>query len=287
MSLKLADAVGDRSVVNTWTSAMAGIKKAVNEHLWDPAQNLFFDNDRNQTPSALRPQDGNSWAIVAGITEADRAASISTSLMKRWVRPYGALAPEAGQTVSPFASGFEVQAHYLAGFPERAVDLIGFMWADFMLDDPRMTNSSFIEGYSINGDLHYAPYSNDARVSHAHGWSTGPTSALTFFGAGVQLTTAMGKTWLIQPRLGGLKRITAGYKTLLGEFSASWTAGKAESVTGEFGPPEGTSGTLILPKSKEILIVSGPNGRVFPSSTANDVLVFRGLPGGGYRIRNS
>lgn len=35
-------------------------------------------------------------------------------------------------------------------------------------DDPRMTNSSFIEGYSTNGSLSYAPYSNDARISYAH-----------------------------------------------------------------------------------------------------------------------
>ena len=29
------------------------------------------------------------------------------------------------------------------------------------------------------GELHYAPYSNDPRISHAHGWATGPTSSLT------------------------------------------------------------------------------------------------------------
>jgi hypothetical protein len=32
-----------------------------------------------------------------------------------------------------------------------------------MLDDPRMTNSTFIEGYSSDGSLHYAPYKNDPR----------------------------------------------------------------------------------------------------------------------------
>ena len=47
-----------------------------------------------------------------------------------------------------------------------------------MLDDPRMTNSTFVEGYSATGELHYA-YTNDPRISHAHGWATGPTSSLT------------------------------------------------------------------------------------------------------------
>ncbi|KAF2187889.1 glycoside hydrolase family 78 protein [Zopfia rhizophila CBS 207.26] len=260
MSLRLAEAVGDDSVVANWTAAMAGIKDAVNEHLWDPAQNLFFDNDRNQTASAIHPQDGNSWAVVAGIVDADRAAAISTSLMDRWVRPYGAPAPEAGATISPFATGFEVQAHYLAGFPERAVDLIEFMWADFMLDDPRMTNSSLIEGYSTNGDLHYAPYDNDARISHAHGWATGPTSALTFFAAGLQVNSTNGKTWLIQPRLGTLGRVTAGFETVLGKYSANWTAADAGNIKGDFQTPDGTLGNLILPSGNGKLALDGQKG---------------------------
>lgn len=207
--------------------------------------------------------------------------------MNRWIRPYGAPAPEAGATISPFASGFEVQAHFLAGFPERAIELIEFMWADFMLDDPRMTNSSFIEGYSTNGDLHYAPYSNDARISHAHGWATSPTSALTFFAAGIQLTTAVGKTWLVQPRLGSLKRVTAGYESPLGEFSASWTAAGGNSMTGEFKTPDGTMGTLIIPAGSGYLVISGPKGPVSQSSESNGTLTFTNLPGGSYTIRSN
>ncbi|PVH70331.1 glycoside hydrolase family 78 protein [Cadophora sp. DSE1049] len=287
VSLRLAEAVDDSSVVATWTSAMEGIKNAINERLWDSAQNLFFDNDVNKTESSLHPQDGNSWAIIAGVVDEERAESISTALAARWVRPYGAPAPEAGATISPFASGFEVQAHFLSGNPERAIELIEFMWADFMLDDPRMTNSSFIEGYSTNGDLHYAPYDNDARVSHAHGWATGPTSALTFFAAGLQLTSAVGKTWLVQPRLGSLGRVAAGFETPLGEFSASWSSEQSDSPVGEFKTPGGTSGTLILPGRNLKLVVSGPQGSATPSSNFSGNLVFTNLPGGSYQVRKS
>ncbi|KAH7333046.1 alpha-L-rhamnosidase [Rhexocercosporidium sp. MPI-PUGE-AT-0058] len=284
LSLKLAEAIGDTSEMNTWTAAMARIKISANKLLWDPAQSLYFDND---TATTLHPQDGNSWAVIAGIADAARASAISTSLAARWIRPYGAPAPEAGSTISPFASGFEVQAHYLAGHPELAEDLISFMWADFMLDDPRMTNSSFIEGYSTNGDLHYSPYSNDARVSHAHGWSTGPTSALTFYGAGLQLTSAMGKTWLVQPRLGSLNRVTAGYETSLGQFSATWAMAGGNVLTGSFATPSESTGTLIVPRGNGKLTVSGPFGRVSPSNETSDALVFLNLPGGGYKIWSS
>ncbi|KAH8585909.1 Six-hairpin glycosidase-like protein [Bisporella sp. PMI_857] len=286
LSVRLAKAVGDESRVGAWTSAMQGIKQAINDRLWDPKSNLYFDNDHNQSETAVRPQDGNSWAVIAGIANDERAAAISTSLKQRWIRPFGAPAPEAGPTISPFVSGFEAQAHYIAGFPERAVDLIEFMWADFMLDDPRMTNSSFIEGYSTNGDLHYAPYDdNDARISHAHGWSSGPTSTLTFFGAGLQVVTALGKTWLIQPKLGGLKHVSAGYKTSLGAFSVDWVQLDQVRVVGHFKTPGNTSGTLILPKGNDNVVVRGPRGIVGSPKVTNQGLVFADLPGGDYIIK--
>ncbi|KAH8897926.1 bacterial alpha-L-rhamnosidase domain protein [Thozetella sp. PMI_491] len=262
-SLQLAAALNDHTQDDVWSSAMTTIKLAINERLWDPKQNLFFDNDSNQSATAVHPQDGNSWVIIAGVVDQDRAASISTALKDRWVRPYGAPAPEAGATISPFATGFEVQAHFMAGFPERAIDLIEFMWADFMLDDPRMTNSSFIEGYATDGELHYAPYDNDARVSHAHGWATSPTSSLTFLAAGLRLTAAAGKTWVVEPKLGGLQHLEAGYTTALGDFSASWeAAGDSGGVSGSFSTPKGTSGTLLLPNTGSSVTVDGPSGQV-------------------------
>lgn len=287
MSIKLATELNDTTTVATWSSSLKGIKKAVNEQLWDPTENLFFDNDVNRTSTSLHPQDGNSWVIMSGLVDPARAANISTALQARWIRPYGAPAPEAGATISPFASGFEVQAHFLAGCPQRAIDLIEFMWADFMLDDPRMTNSSFIEGYATNGDLHYAPYDNDARISHAHGWATGPTSALTFLVAGLQLSSKEGKTWVLQPRLGSLRYVKAGYKTGLGEFTVDWSGeGEGTKLMGNFSTPKGTMGSLILPAGSQI-ILDGPHGCV--KSGTNSIsgqVIFANIPGGSYRVRS-
>ncbi|CAL3972999.1 unnamed protein product [Diplocarpon coronariae] len=296
VSLELADAVGDTAHRRRWTSAMAGIKAAANARLWDPAQNLYRDND---TGTSLHPQDGNAWAVVSGIADAARAAAVSTALRSRWIRPYGAPAPEAAGIISPYASGFELQAHYLAGFPQRAVELMEFMWADFMLDDPRMTNSTLVEGYSTDGSLRYL-YAHDARVSHAHGWATAPTATLTFLGAGVQLLTAAGATWRVQPRLGGLKRVTAGYETPLGRFAAEWrAAGDGDGgdgdggLVGSFETPEGTAGTLVLPAGDVRPVVTGPRGLEHPSGadvgtgtgTGPGTWTFTGLPGGSYAVR--
>lgn len=246
LGLKLAGILKDTSVTSSYTKAMSGIKTAANDRLWDASMNLYRDNDTTPLTS-LHPQDGNCWAIISGLTDSmAQSVNISEALKARW-GPYGAPAPEAGKTISPFISGFELQAHYLAGQPQYAVQLMKLMWADFMLDDPRMTNSTFIEGYSTNGDLHYAPYTNDPRISHAHGWATGPTSTLTFHAAGLQITGAAGSSWAVMPSLGGLTEIEAGYQTKLGDFSVKVSAGSAGGMSIQFSTPKGTTGVLSVP----------------------------------------
>lgn len=150
-------------------------------------------------------------------------------------------------TISPFASGFELQAHIAAGNALNALDLIRLEWG-YMLDGPNMTNSTFIEGYSADGSLVYAPYSNDARISHAHGWSTGPTGMLSQFVAGIQVTAAAGSEWRIAPLVGDLTTVVSGMSTSLGSFSVDIGADGAGGITSlSFETPEGTTGDVVLP----------------------------------------
>lgn len=156
------------------------------------------------------------------------------------------------------------------------------MWADFMLDDLRMTNSSFIEGYSTNGSLHYVPYDNDARLSYAHGWATSPTSTLSFYAAGLQLTGPTGRTWSVQPRLGSLNDVSSGYETPLGSLHASWTVERNKELTDRFSTPRGTSGTLVLPEGKGRRVQLRRKGRIVASRKGAST--YEHLPGGDYTI---
>lgn len=61
---------------------MTGMKTAVNCELWDDEQGLYYDNDTIRVPESVHPQDGNSWAIISGIADTQRAASISKALME-------------------------------------------------------------------------------------------------------------------------------------------------------------------------------------------------------------
>lgn len=226
----------------------------------------------------MHPQDGNAWAVLSNLTSTPaRAVAVTTALRARW-GPYGAPAPEAGSepaTVSPFVGYFELLAHYTTGEyggsnnngtvggAAAAHELLRTQWGRFMLDDPRMTRSTFIEGYSADGSLHYAPYTNDARVSHAHGWSTGPTSALTFWTAGLRATGSLKGAaaggWVVAPRLGGLGRVAAGYEAALGRFAVEVEGGKGKDGEEEmvtalwFSTPRGTVGEVSLPGVEGVL----------------------------------
>jgi hypothetical protein len=239
--IELATALNDTAPIANWTSTAERVKTAANLLLWDSSAGMYRDNET----TTLMPQDGNSWAVVANLTtNSSQIEQISNSLVARWT-PYGAPALEAADAISPFISGFELQAHFLARNASAALALMRLQWG-FMLDDPRMTNSTFIEGYSTSGELHYAPYLNDARISHAHGWATGPTSSLTMYVAGIQLVSAGGKEWRIAPELGDLKHVDAGFSTDLGFFGAK-TEVSDDVMTMEFETPSGTSGEVQVP----------------------------------------
>ncbi|KAF3934133.1 hypothetical protein ABW20_dc0100506 [Dactylellina cionopaga] len=206
--------------------------------LWDEKKGLFMDNI--DTRRDIHPQDGNSWAIFAdGLIELDQAKIISKNLRKRWNK-FGAPAVEMPNTISPFASSFELIAHCYAEEHQTAVDLIRRMWG-YMLDGEGMTNSTFLEGFSMNGNIKYPAYWAPSRNSHAHGWSTGPTYVISTEILGIKFTSPMGYTWKIEPHFVDLEWAEGGYATEIGKFSVKWEKGGQLQVQ----TPEGTSGEVV------------------------------------------
>jgi hypothetical protein len=266
--IKLGEALGEgNNLLDSWAQKAAGIKSSANRLLWDDDAGLYRDNETTR----LHPQDGNSWAVVSNLVDSkDKMVRISSGLAARW-GPYGAPAVEAADAVSPFISGFELQMHLLAGNASAALDLMRLEWG-FMLSDSRMTNSTFIEGYSFDGSLHYAPYTNDPRVSHAHGWATGPTSTLTFYFAGIKLLSAGGRTWEISPSLGGLKNIDSGFSTNLGGFSSQVSASDDGSISSlKVTTPSGTIGTVKLPGISGSLVSTNGTSVTLSDGIASNV----------------
>ena len=253
-AVELSETLGDEHAIFKYSKYATSIKDAANKLLWDPSANLFIDNET----TTLHPQDGNSIAVLADLPQSNHQRSAILSALKARWGTYGAPAPEVDSipaTISPFIGGFELQAHFLAGDASSALELIRRQWG-FMLNDGRMTNSTFIEGYSADGSLHYAPYPNDPRVSHAHGWSSGPTSALSRFVTGLEFTSAAGKTWKIAPMLGDLESVQGGLTTSLGAFSVDVECRHGRVTAFSLKTPSGTHGQVVLPGGTEGVLKS-------------------------------
>lgn len=80
------------------------------------------------------------------------------------------------------------------------------------------------------------------------GWSTGPTSALTFYVLGLQVISDQGMVWSVAPSLSGLSAAEGGFETALGWFGVKWNVTNG-SVTIEVSTPNGTNGTAVVPGS--------------------------------------
>lgn len=246
----------DNGIATSWRSKAETLKTAVNQLLWDNGAGMYRDNER----STIHPQDGNSFAAMMNLTtNSSQLEQISSSLRKRWTK-YGAPAPEVAstpQTISPFATGFELAAHFATGTDagvEAGFELMKQQWG-YMLDGPGMTNSTFIEGYAADGSLVYAPYPNRARISHAHGWSAGPVWILSGHVAGMKVWSG-GRRWEIRPQLGDLESVEAGMKAEMGELEMKIVMGVGENGARtleefELTAPKETVGEVILPTGTE------------------------------------
>ncbi|KAI0312129.1 Six-hairpin glycosidase [Amylostereum chailletii] len=246
-SVELANALNQTDLAAAWAANATTLKENFNKVLWMDDVGMYRDNET----STLVPQDGNSLAVLFNLTTSQaQKESISEGLTKNWVE-LGAVGPEMPDTVAPYVSGFEIQAHFEADRGERALDLIRREWG-YMLTTNLSVQSTLLEGYTTNGSLGYrwfAGYDNDeSYTSHSHGWSTGPTSALTFYVLGLTVTSPQGATWAVSPHLSGLPAAQGGFSTGLGWFGVQWSSNETVFEL-DVDVPTGTKGVVTLPVS--------------------------------------
>lgn len=118
----------------------------------------------------------------------------------------------------------------------------------------------------------YRGYNYDAAyTSHAHGWSAGPTPALTFYILGLNVVSLQGKTWSVAPHVGGgLPGAEGGFETPLGWFGVKWTlaSGALGPLTLTITTPTASSGVFRVPKgmSGNLTVDGAAKGKVTEGS---------------------
>ncbi|KAL4242799.1 alpha-L-rhamnosidase [Abortiporus biennis] len=268
-SAELASYVNDSSLASQWSRNASNLKTTFNNAFWLPEQGMYRDN----LTTTLCPQDANSMAVMFNLTTSpEQATSISKGLTKNW-NDLGAIAPELPDTISPFIGSLELQAHFIAGNDDTAMNLLRREWG-YMLYTNLSVQSTLLEGFTANGSLGYRSYRGynyDASyTSHAHGWSSGPTSALTFYVLGLTVTSPQGKTWSFDPHLSGLSNVEGGFETPLGWFGVNWELSPSvtnPAFSAEVSVSQGTEGQIRFPASGSIAVngkpILGKKGDIF------------------------
>ncbi|WP_247196609.1 trehalase family glycosidase [Streptomyces sp. GESEQ-35] len=287
----LASAKGDSALAASWNDRAATVKAAANSRLWDASRGMYKDNPT----SGLYPQDGNSLAVWYGLTDSTaKSRSIVSQLATRWGN-YGPVTPEWGSNVSPFAGGMELNAHFAANDDHTALEQIRRTWGH-MLNSDIGTKSTFWEGIRADGGHAYG----GSFMSLAHGWSSAPTSTLTFDVLGTAPESATG-AYRFVPHPGDLTSAEGRITMPQGAVNASWSRDPAAGTyAAQLSSPSGTNGRIGVPKfggGNISVSVNGnvvwSNGTFTPTSgitgaTQDDTYVYlTGVAPGSYTVNAS
>lgn len=213
-------------------------------------------------------------ALLFDVVPAANISAVATELVQNWT-PIGPVTPELPDNISPFISSFELLGRLHKRDTARALDLLRRTWG-WIINNPNSTESTLIEGYTSNGSFGYRSYRgygyDFSYTSHSHGWSAGPTSALTNYVLGLDVTQPSGSSWSLAPQPGDLTSVEGGFTTNLGTFQASWTR-NIENINVIWNTPEGTNGTLTLPVyTGSVVYVNGLKLAMGTNSTVTSFL---------------
>ncbi|HEY7048509.1 MAG TPA: alpha-L-rhamnosidase C-terminal domain-containing protein [Jatrophihabitantaceae bacterium] len=241
---QLATALGHSADADRWTLRAGAVATAVNAYLWDANAGAYLDD---ATGPVRHGQDGNSIAVLTGVADSSRTMSALDYLAQHNARPYGnsfmdndTLVGDGSQRVYAFTSYPEIQARFLSGQAESAIDEIKRLYGWMAGHDPGITDW---EGIGTGGSLYEGAY-----TSMAHGWSTGVLPALTNDLLGATPTTPGYATWSVAPHPGTVTWARGQLPTPHGALYVSWNRGPHTFTLTVTAPP-GTSGSVSLPMS--------------------------------------
>lgn len=239
---ELATTVGDVRLARDMRAEATRLRAAIMRQLWDEQVGaLRWYPDETE----IYPQSANSLAVWWGLLRGERADRAMAVLRERnWVER-GARTPERDDDLQLLFGSFELQAQLAVGDPaaqEAAVDLMRRQWG-WMLRSAQGPQSTFWESLRESGEV------VSSYQSYAHGWSTGPTRALTEQVLGIQQADG-GATWEIDPHTAGLRTARGRLVTGRGPIDARWVDDR-QGLRISFSTPRRTRGLVGLPVTRK------------------------------------
>ncbi len=249
----LENQLGNPAKAASYLATAAHVKQAINADLFDPGTGAY---DTSDTIRGTIAQDANSLAIVFGIAPQEDIPGILAALKSLWgphgSEPYSANANES-PLISPYITGFEVEALYQAGDPADAEKLLNLTWNQMTNRGNPSYTGTFWENYLPDGTL------QNGSISTAHGWSSGPTPALTSYVLGVQPAGPGYRSFTVSPHFGSLSWANGAVPTPHGQITVDWARHGSRYDLTVHAPP-GTTATITVPGGSAITIHGGVHG---------------------------
>jgi alpha-L-rhamnosidase len=261
--VQLARATGHPALAATYATRAAALRSAINSRLFDAATGVYKLSDQSDVVA----QDANVLAVQYGVAAANKVPGILAKVKSTLWSAHGTLPFSSGyqNTISPYVSGFELNARFGAGDTADALQLLSEEWGP-MIAPGDLNTGTFWENESPDGTQ------ASSQTSMAHGWSTMPTSALSKYVLGAQPVAAGYKTWLVQPHTGSLAwtkgQAPTPHGPLIVDWSHSGTDTAGESFAMHVAAPVGTSGTIAVPTFGRAIDIMVNGRKVWSASGA-------------------
>jgi hypothetical protein len=268
-----------------WSARSKTVAAAINTYNYDDSVGAFFDGhcDAIGTYCATHAQDGNSLSIVSGAANRTRAQSALAYLDANHARSYGnsfydndVLGRGFSERVYAFMSYFEIEARFMTGLADSALEEIRRLYGWMASNDPGIT---MWEGIMADG----RPYEGGF-TSLAHGWSTGVVPLLTNYILGVMPQGPGFSTFSVKPIPGDVQWAKGMVPTPHGPICVAWDSNKASGLfLLSISAPAGTKGTISVPVANSSLPVYVDSNLVWASNKAMaDAATFEEYADTGY-----
>jgi Bacterial alpha-L-rhamnosidase 6 hairpin glycosidase domain/Bacterial alpha-L-rhamnosidase C-terminal domain len=240
-----------------WLGRAQAVTRAFSA-FWDSANGVFTDTTVDHL---THPEDGNSFAVIAGITSPDQATSALNYLWAHDTYSYGesisdvptwddpAWGYQSNMRVYPFIGYYELLARFQTGMDDSALDMIRREWGYMSQNGPGTD-------WELIGPFGGGP--TDSRLGGGFdiGWSTGATPAITQYILGVRPTSPGYATYVVRPHPGKLEWAKGDVVTPRGLLHVAWKYGAVTTKTVTYTKKNGKKIKHVKSTTTTQLIVS-------------------------------
>ena len=239
--MKMAEALGQTTEVDSIKKEMVQFKKAFNVTFWQG------DHYRSKNYKGATDDRSQALAVVSGLADADKFEAIFKVL-------------QTEKHASPYMEKYVCEALFQMGQPEFALQRLKERFAK-MVNHPEIT--TLWEGWGIGKEGF-----GGGTINHA--WSGGGLTLLSQYVAGVYPTSAAYSIFNIQPQLGDLTHVSATVPSIKGNILVNYKK-KSESLEIQIEIPSNTIAKFYLPNDYDQL--ENTDGKIILKTDKDDQFV--------------